>query len=47
MATMYSAISGTLLNVGVTLSSQGNQPVANASFIGAGKWPNCLVLGKS
>ncbi|XP_010929058.2 protein ACTIVITY OF BC1 COMPLEX KINASE 7, chloroplastic [Elaeis guineensis] len=36
MATMYAAISGTLLNVGVTLSSQGNQPIANASFVAAG-----------
>jgi hypothetical protein len=36
MATMYTAIGGTLLNVGVTLSSQGNQIVANGSFVGAG-----------
>ncbi|CAL9161270.1 unnamed protein product [Musa hybrid cultivar] len=36
MATMYTALSGTLLNVGVTLSSQGNQTIANGSFIGAG-----------
>ncbi|CAD5173492.1 unnamed protein product [Musa acuminata subsp. malaccensis] len=36
MATMYTALSGTLLNVGVTLSSQGNQTFANGSFIGAG-----------
>lgn len=36
MAAMYTAIGGTLLNVGVTLSSQGNQPIASGSFIGAG-----------
>ncbi|KAJ8486040.1 hypothetical protein OPV22_018525 [Ensete ventricosum] len=36
MATMYTALSGTLLNVGVTLSSQGNETIANGSFIGAG-----------
>lgn len=37
MATMYTAMGGTLLNVGVTLSSQGNQIIANGSFIGAGR----------
>lgn len=37
MATMYTALGGTLLNVGVTLNSQGNQIVANGSFIGAGR----------
>ncbi|KAL6600598.1 hypothetical protein ACP70R_045398 [Stipagrostis hirtigluma subsp. patula] len=36
MATMYTALGGTLLNVGVTLNSQGNQIIANSSFIGAG-----------
>ncbi|XP_074574896.1 protein ACTIVITY OF BC1 COMPLEX KINASE 7, chloroplastic-like [Curcuma longa] len=36
MATIYTAASGTLLNIGVTLSSLGNQPIANGSFIGAG-----------
>ncbi|KAJ4763193.1 Protein kinase superfamily protein [Rhynchospora pubera] len=36
MATMYTALGGTLLNVGVTLNSQGNQLVANGSFVGAG-----------
>ncbi|KAK8916960.1 hypothetical protein KSP39_PZI023086 [Platanthera zijinensis] len=36
MATIYTAISGALFNVGVTLSSQGNQAVANGAFIGAG-----------
>lgn len=37
MATIYTAASGTLLNIGVTLSSVGNQPIANGSFIGAGE----------
>ncbi|CAL9063117.1 unnamed protein product [Musa banksii] len=36
MATMCLALSGTLLNVGVTLGSQGHQAIANGSFIGAG-----------
>ncbi|RLN35705.1 hypothetical protein C2845_PM03G29300 [Panicum miliaceum] len=35
MATMYTALGGTLLNVSVTLNSQGNQIIANGSFIGA------------
>ena len=36
MATMYTVFGGTLLNIGVTLSSQGNGAIANGSFIGAG-----------
>ncbi|MQM04830.1 hypothetical protein Taro_037634, partial [Colocasia esculenta] len=36
MATIYSVLGGTLLHVGMTLSSQNNQPVSNAFFIGAG-----------
>lgn len=36
MATMYTVLGGTLLNVGVTFSSQGSQAIANGSFIGAG-----------
>lgn len=36
MATMYTAMGGTLLNIGVTMGSQGNQMVANGSFVGAG-----------
>ncbi|URE35537.1 ABC1 family [Musa troglodytarum] len=35
MATMYSVLSGTLLNVGVTFGSQGQQAIATGSFIGA------------
>ncbi|XP_070007129.1 protein ACTIVITY OF BC1 COMPLEX KINASE 7, chloroplastic isoform X2 [Nicotiana tabacum] len=36
MATMYTVIGGTLLNLGVTFSNQGSQIFANGSFIGAG-----------
>ncbi|XP_010551963.1 PREDICTED: uncharacterized protein LOC104822435 [Tarenaya hassleriana] len=36
MATMYTVLGGTLLNLGVTFSNQGSQVIANGSFIGAG-----------
>ncbi|KAI5406587.1 Protein ACTIVITY OF BC1 COMPLEX KINASE 7 [Lathyrus oleraceus] len=36
MATMYTVLGGTLLNIGVNLSSQGNETFANGSFVGAG-----------
>ncbi|KAF5960656.1 hypothetical protein HYC85_001865 [Camellia sinensis] len=36
MATMYTVLGGTLLNLGVTLGNQGTQVIANGSFIGAG-----------
>lgn len=36
MATVYAVLSGTLVNLGVTISSQGNQVVANAAFVCAG-----------
>ncbi|KAG7026999.1 hypothetical protein SDJN02_11007 [Cucurbita argyrosperma subsp. argyrosperma] len=36
MATMYSVMGGTLLNLGITVSSQGNQAIAGGSFVGAG-----------
>ncbi|GAB4825302.1 Protein ACTIVITY OF BC1 COMPLEX KINASE 7, chloroplastic [Ancistrocladus abbreviatus] len=36
MATIYTVWGGTLVNLGVTFSNQGNQLVANGSFIGAG-----------
>ncbi|XVF71721.1 hypothetical protein PTKIN_Ptkin12aG0062400 [Pterospermum kingtungense] len=36
MATMYTVLGGTLLNLGVTLTSQGSQIIANGSFLGAG-----------
>ncbi|RZB66778.1 Protein ACTIVITY OF BC1 COMPLEX KINASE 7, chloroplastic isoform A [Glycine soja] len=35
MATMYTVLGGTLLNLGITMSSQGNITIANGSFIGA------------
>ncbi|KAG8049456.1 hypothetical protein GUJ93_ZPchr0009g2361 [Zizania palustris] len=43
MATMYTAIGGTLLNVGVTLSSQGSQTIANGSFVCAGIFMALLI----
>ncbi|XP_062199128.1 protein ACTIVITY OF BC1 COMPLEX KINASE 7, chloroplastic-like isoform X2 [Phragmites australis] len=43
MATMYTALGGTLLNVGVTMNSQGNQTIANGSFIGAGIFLALLI----
>ncbi|KAI3769536.1 hypothetical protein L6452_00642 [Arctium lappa] len=36
MATLYTVIGGTLVNVGVTFSSQGSQLIANGSFVAAG-----------
>ncbi|XP_028802706.1 protein ACTIVITY OF BC1 COMPLEX KINASE 7, chloroplastic-like [Neltuma alba] len=36
MATMYIVLGGTLLNLGVTLATQGNIAIANGSFVGAG-----------
>ncbi|RZC46048.1 hypothetical protein C5167_039000 [Papaver somniferum] len=35
MATMYTVIGGSLLNIGVSFSSQGNNMIANGSFVGA------------
>ncbi|KAK8467659.1 hypothetical protein PHAVU_007G121568 [Phaseolus vulgaris] len=43
MATMYSVLGGTLLNLGITLSSQGNQAFANGSFLGAGVFAALLL----
>lgn len=42
MATMYTVLGGTLLNLGVTLTSQGNLAIANGSYIGAG---NIVIAG--
>ncbi|CAI9090022.1 OLC1v1024705C1 [Oldenlandia corymbosa var. corymbosa] len=36
MATMYTVLGGTLLNLGVTFSNQGSPVIANGSFVGAG-----------
>ncbi|KAJ6836082.1 protein ACTIVITY OF BC1 COMPLEX KINASE 7, chloroplastic [Iris pallida] len=44
MASMYTALSGTLLNVGVTLSGQGNEVIANGSFVGAGVFLSLLII---
>jgi len=38
MATMYTVLGGTFLNIGVNLISQGNQAFANGSFVGAGEF---------
>ncbi|KAG8642209.1 protein ACTIVITY OF BC1 COMPLEX KINASE 7, chloroplastic isoform X1 [Manihot esculenta] len=43
MATMYTVLGGTLLNLGVTFSSQGSQVIANGSFIGAGVFLTLLL----
>ncbi|MED6205335.1 Protein ACTIVITY OF BC1 COMPLEX KINASE 7, chloroplastic [Stylosanthes scabra] len=43
MATLYTVFGGTLLNLGVTLSSQGNGTIANGSFIGAGVFMTLFV----
>ncbi|KAK7819314.1 protein activity of bc1 complex kinase 7 [Quercus suber] len=43
MATMYTVLGGTLVNLGVTFSSQGSQLIANGSFIGAGVFMALLV----
>ncbi|KAH9606642.1 hypothetical protein KSS87_013078 [Heliosperma pusillum] len=43
MATMYTVLGGTLLNLGVTFSGQGSQIVANGSFIGAGVFLVLLI----
>ncbi|KNA19189.1 hypothetical protein SOVF_063740 [Spinacia oleracea] len=43
MATMYTVLGGTLLNLGVTFSNQGSEMVANGSFIGAGVFLALLI----
>ncbi|XP_061344109.1 protein ACTIVITY OF BC1 COMPLEX KINASE 7, chloroplastic-like [Gastrolobium bilobum] len=43
MATMYTVLGGTLLNLGFTLSSQGNEAIANGSFVGAGLFMTLFV----
>ncbi|CAH9060660.1 unnamed protein product [Cuscuta europaea] len=43
MATMYTVIGGTLINLGVTFSSQGNQVVANGTFVCAGVFVTLLI----
>ncbi|KAI8552198.1 hypothetical protein RHMOL_Rhmol06G0247300 [Rhododendron molle] len=43
MATMYTVLGGTLLNLGVTFSNQGTQVIANGSFAGAGVFLLLLI----
>ncbi|GMI73317.1 salt-induced ABC1 kinase 1 [Hibiscus trionum] len=43
MATMYTVLGGTLLNLGVTFSNQGSQIISNGSFIGAGVFLTLLL----
>ncbi|PWA68464.1 Protein kinase-like domain-containing protein [Artemisia annua] len=44
MATMYTIIGGTLVNIGVTFSTQaGSQLIANGSFVGAGVFIALLI----
>ncbi|WCJ37359.1 Protein kinase superfamily protein [Euphorbia peplus] len=43
MATMYTVLGGTLLNLGVTFTSQGSQMIANGSFLGAGVFLTLLI----
>lgn len=43
MATIYTVLGGTLLNLGVTFSSQGSQVIADGSFVGAGVFLLLLV----
>lgn len=53
MATMYTVLGGALLNIGVNLSSQGNQAFANGSFVGAGDFipqflsKDCFIMFNS
>ncbi|KAK3022455.1 hypothetical protein RJ639_046330 [Escallonia herrerae] len=43
MATMYTVLGGTLLNIGVAFSNQGGQVLANGSFVGAGVLLTLLI----
>ncbi|XP_043688426.1 protein ACTIVITY OF BC1 COMPLEX KINASE 7, chloroplastic-like [Telopea speciosissima] len=43
MATIYTVFGGTLLNIGITVGSQGSQVIANGSFIGAGVFLTLLI----
>ncbi|KAJ4833820.1 Protein ACTIVITY OF BC1 COMPLEX KINASE 7, chloroplastic [Turnera subulata] len=44
MATMYTVLGGTLLNIGVSLiSTQGSSVIANGSFVGAGVFLTLLL----
>ncbi|QCE01941.1 hypothetical protein DEO72_LG7g3242 [Vigna unguiculata] len=43
MATMYTVLGGTLLNLGITMSNQGNVAMGNGSFIAAGIFMTLFV----
>ncbi|GAB2275004.1 Protein ACTIVITY OF BC1 COMPLEX KINASE 7, chloroplastic [Dionaea muscipula] len=43
MATIYTVLGGTLLNMGITFSNQGSEIVANGSFVGAGVFLTLLL----
>ncbi|XP_071725997.1 protein ACTIVITY OF BC1 COMPLEX KINASE 7, chloroplastic [Rutidosis leptorrhynchoides] len=42
-ATMYTVMGGTLVNIGVTVSTQGSQMIANGSFVAAGIFIALLI----
>ena len=44
MATMYTVLGGTLLNLGITMSNQGNAAMGNGSFIAAGDCVMKLIV---
>uniref|UniRef100_A0A1D1ZLZ5 Uncharacterized protein sll1770 n=1 Tax=Anthurium amnicola TaxID=1678845 RepID=A0A1D1ZLZ5_9ARAE len=43
MATIYTVLGGSLLNVGITFVGQGNQAIASGTFIGAGVFLALLI----
>ncbi|BAU03494.1 hypothetical protein VIGAN_UM117400 [Vigna angularis var. angularis] len=43
MATIYTVLGGTLLNLGITMSNQGNVAMGNGSFIAAGIFMTLFV----
>ncbi|KAL4555350.1 hypothetical protein LXL04_037968 [Taraxacum kok-saghyz] len=43
MGTMYTIFGGTLVNIGVTLTTQGNQVMANGTFVAAGLFLALLI----
>jgi len=44
MATMYTVLGGTLLNLGISMSNQGNVAMGNGSFIAAGDYIIKLIV---
>ncbi|KAL7592291.1 hypothetical protein Lser_V15G34915 [Lactuca serriola] len=43
MGTLYTVLGGTLVNIGLTMTTQGNQLIANGSFIAAGVFLALLI----